>query len=135
MDGFLADRSEVVCVDANIYHSTVLRPALMHMPATIVVARNQDLVAGQRINQGQRSGDASESDITEHPHGVAFTNGGIPVVDQPTVHVIDINERALAVLDDVGMTEMKIGGKPRGHRDKRGTLQSDLRGVCLWRRL
>ena len=75
-------------------------------PAAIVIACDEDLAATQLGGQRERFGDLAEREIAEHPDCVGRPDDRIPVVDQPTVHMIDVSERAAAVFDDVVMAEV-----------------------------
>ena len=55
--------------------------------------------------------DTSERDITQHPDGVVGVDGGVPSVDQRSVHHGDIGVRPARIVDDVGVAEVEISGE------------------------
>ena len=85
------------------------------VPAAVVVASEQQFVPGEIAHQLQRVGDAAHCHVAQYPHRVVGLHQRVPPFDQRPVHVIDIAERSTGVLDDVGVTEVEVGGEPRRH--------------------
>lgn len=49
-----------------------------------------------------------ETEVTQMVDGIPRSNNSIVLVDQMTIHLIDINKRSVAVPDDVGMVVVLV---------------------------
>jgi len=87
-------------------------------PAAIVVAGNEDLAAAQFCDQRERFGDLAQREVADDPDGVVLGYGLVPVVNQSAIHRIDVSERTVAVVDDVGVAEVEVGGEPSRHGEQ-----------------
>src|SRR3990172_451729 len=94
----------------DLGEAVVVRPLLLHEP--IVIAMDQmDLTvqAPDVVHHLLRTTD--EGKVSDMVDRVARLDLPVPVLDQGVIHLLDRLERPLAVLDDVGMTEVVVRGK------------------------
>lgn len=99
-------------------------------PAPVVVAGEEHLVSVQQRYERKRVIESAEGEVTEHDDLVVIVDGRVPALDEGSIHLIDIAERPVAVLDDVLMSEMKIGREKPRH-DRPGSHFSSRRGCAL----
>lgn len=91
------------------------RGATVASPTAVVVAGQKDLPPSQFSHHGQRVGDLSKGEVTEHPDVVAGIHGLVPSLDEGAIHRVGVGEGPIGVVDDVGMAEMEIGSEPHRH--------------------
>jgi hypothetical protein len=92
-----------------------LGPASVAVPASVVVAGQEELAAAEFADERQRLGDPTHGNVAEHPHVIAVRDDLVPSLDERAVHRLDIGEWSSAVPDDVRVAEVEIGGEPRRH--------------------
>jgi len=89
----------------------------------VVIPADEVLRAAQEANERQRGGCP---DVTEHPHGVVVGDDAVPPQHEVGVHLRGSPVRAMAVSDDVGLTEVQVRSEPgAAHRGQRARI-----GAC-----
>ena len=88
---------------------------LVPVPTTVVVPCQQHLTAIEHTRDGERLVDAAHREVAKHDHLVVRRHGAVPTFDERVVHMTDIAKRPSAVVDDVAMAEVKIGGEVADH--------------------
>ena len=79
-------------------------------PDCVVIAHDQMLLPGQLREIGGRVL-TGEHEIAQDVDRILRPDPAVPVVDQTTVHVLHTGEGTAAVPDDVGVTQVQVGGK------------------------
>jgi hypothetical protein len=62
-------------------------------------------------------------DVAQHQHPVLGCHCLVPTLDDGLVHGVDVGERPVAILDDVDVAQVKIGGEPVLHSPQRLKLR------------
>ena len=120
---------------------------LVPVPTAVVVPGEQHLSAVEHTGDGKGLVDAPHREVAEHDHLVLRRHRAVPAFDERVVHLVGIAERPAAVLDDVAMAEVKIGGEiagpwPQGSqlasgraRGEGGDVNSPSRCLQVWRQV
>ena len=75
----------------------------------VVVAADQKLLAVQRFQNPDRVLHPAPEHIAEHVDDVAWSDGGIPSLDQHLIHLQKGLERTVVERDNIGVAVMPIG--------------------------
>ena len=81
-------------------------------PAGVVVACHQVLGAVQFRDDLEPASLVTQSPVPQHPDGVRGTHRLVPPPDDPGIHFRGVGKGPVAGLDDAGMPEVGIRGKP-----------------------
>jgi len=82
-----------------------------------VVAGHEDLAPLEAGNMaGEALGLSAHHQVAEDPHLVAVGDRIVPAGDHLFVHGVGVGEGAVAVSDDVVVTEVVVGRVPPAHR-------------------
>jgi hypothetical protein len=82
----------------------------------VIVAAGDDFEpTAELVRDGGEAGNALKREIAQVIHRVASTDGVVPQPDQLDVHRCDRRNWAVAVLNDVGVAEVVVGGEEGSH--------------------
>jgi len=82
------------------------------IPDFVMVPQNQVFFPVKAANQGSDELPiAGESEIPQNVDLIPLPDRHIPIVYQGFVMGVDVGERAIAIIDDVGMPKMGVGGE------------------------
>jgi hypothetical protein len=74
----------------------------------VVIAEHQSLHPMKPMHDAASRGDITEEHITEHIHNIVVLDTRVPVFNESIVHLGDAVERALTIIDYIGVPEMQV---------------------------
>ena len=105
---------DFLLADLNAHrHCDMLEPIYESLPdiLEVVIAKNEVDSAVQTVNNLIPLFSSTETEVSEMEDYIIRPNHPVPVSDYGLVHLADIFERAVAILQYVGMIEMCVGSE------------------------
>lgn len=105
---------DFLIADLNAHrHCDMLEPIYESLPdiLEVVIAKNEVDSAVQTVNNLIPLFSSTETEVSEMEDYIIRPNHPVPVSDYGLVHLADIFERAVAILQYVGMIEMCVGSE------------------------
>jgi hypothetical protein len=74
----------------------------------VVITKHKSLLPVKPMHDAASRGDITEEHVTEHIHNIVVLDTRVPVFNESIVHPSDAVERALTIIDNIGVPEMQV---------------------------